>query len=162
MRAAAAASGRAERAGAFVAAELRRVAPRFRWVLPHQFVGKRVAFAGDPHLFGGFLDIAADAGRVGRGAVLTARRGHGGAAEGLPVAHEPSEEDRAAFEPLTEDVDLLVACHLGSLQRRGASATMEAGFPSYRHHAFFERPTLGFDGFAGFLDRMSEALARRP
>ena len=162
VRAAAGGAGRPERADAFVAAELRRVAPRFRWVLPHQFVGKRVAFAGDPHLFAGFLDIAADAGLELTGAVLTARRAHGGAVEGLRVEHEPPEEDPATFRLLTEGVDLLVACHLRSLQERDPAATMEAGFPSYRHHAFFERPTLGFDGFVGFLDRLADALARRP
>lgn len=162
VRALGEASGRAERASAFAAAELRRVAPRFRWVLPHQFVGKRVAFAGDPHLFGGFLDIAADAGLEVRGAVLTARRAHGGAVEGLRVEHEPPEEDPETFRLLTEGVDLLVACSLRSLREREPAATLEAGFPSYRHHAFFERPTLGFDGFAGFLDRLADALAGRP
>lgn len=71
VRALGAAAGRAGRAEAFVAAEQARVVPRFRWVLPHLFVGKRAAFAGDPHLFAGFADVAADAGLELRAAVLT-------------------------------------------------------------------------------------------
>jgi len=162
-RALGAATGRAERAEAFVAAELARVVPRFRWVLPHLFVGKRAAFAGDPHLFAGFADIAADAGLELRAAVLTARPAHGGALPVARVEHEPPEEDPETFRALTDGVDLLVACHLRSLSRlRGRAAILELGFPSSGHHAFFERPTLGFDGFAGFLDRMADALGRRP
>ncbi|MDE2492214.1 MAG: hypothetical protein KGM24_15305 [Elusimicrobia bacterium] len=163
VRALGEAAGRPERAAAFAAAEIRRVAPRFRWILPHLFVGRRAAFAGDPHLFAGFADVAADAGLELVGAVLTARAAHGGARDGVRVEHEPPEEDPETFRLLTDGVDLLVACHLRSLDGAGGPASrVELGFPSERHHAFFERPTLGFDGFAGFLDRAAEALGRLP
>lgn len=161
VRAAAAAAGTEDAAEAFVAAELKRVLPRLRWVLPHLTVGKRVAFAGDPHLFGGFLDIAADAGLETTAAVLTARRAHGGAVEGLTVLHEPPEEDETTGRLLTEGADLLVSCHLRifSTGWRLPVPLMEFGFPSERHHAFFERGALGFSGYLGFMDRLAEALS---
>jgi nitrogenase molybdenum-iron protein alpha/beta subunit len=160
VRALGAAADRAERAEEFVADELRRVVPRFRWVLPHLFVGKRASFVGDPHAFAGFADIAADCGLEVRAAALTARRGHGGAIEGLRVEHEPPEEDKATHRFLTEGVDLLVSCHLRIFSECPPPVPMlENGFPSYRHHAFFERPSLGFEGFAGFVDRMADVLA---
>lgn len=160
LNAVAAATGREERAKAFIAAELRRVLPRMRWVFPHQFVGKRLAFAGDPHVLGGLLDIASDAGMEVAAAVLTARRAHGGLVEGLTVLHEPPEEDSVTSRLLTEGVDLLISCHLRifSTGWRVPVPLMEHGFPSNRHHAFFERPSLGFSGFTGFIDRMAEAL----
>ncbi len=161
LDAVAAATGRAVRAAAFDAAELKRVLPRLRWVFPHLFVGKRVAYAGDPHLLGGFLDIAADAGLETTAAILTARRAHGGAVEGLTVLHEPPEEDSVTTRLLTEGVDLLVSCHLRiySTEWRLPVPMMTFGFPSYGHHAFFERPTLGYDGYLGFVDRMAGALS---
>ncbi|MBI3564476.1 MAG: hypothetical protein HY079_04690 [Elusimicrobia bacterium] len=149
------------RARTFVAAELKRLLPRLRWVFPHLTVGKRVAYAGDPHLFGGFLDIAADAGLETASAVLTARRAHGGAVEGLTVLHEPPEEDALTGRLLTEGVDLLVSCSLRIFSNgwRGDAPVMTFGFPSNGHHAFFERPTLGFNGYAGVVDRLAGALS---
>ncbi|MFI5348112.1 MAG: nitrogenase component 1 [Elusimicrobiota bacterium] len=140
----------------FISGELSRLLPRFRWIFPHRFLGRRVAFAGDPHLLGGFLDIAADAGLEVSSAVLTARRAHGGAFGGLRVEHEPPISD-ALLRRLSEGADLLVSCHCDAAGR--STPVMEMGFPSYRHHAFFERPTLGFEGFCGFVDRLGGALS---
>lgn len=161
VRAAAAASGREARAGDFIDAELRRVLPRLRWVYPHLFLGKRVSFAGDPHLLGGLLDIAADAGLEVAGAVVTARRAHGGLVEGLRVLHEPPEDDPDMLRLMTEGVDLMLSCHLGVFSDGGSREVpvMEMGFPSDRHHAFFERPALGYNGYTGFIDRMAEAFS---
>lgn len=150
------AAGCEARAEDFISKELSRLLPRFRWVFPHLFLGRRVAFAGDPHLLAGFLDIAADAGLEVSSAVLTSRRAHGGEAEGLRVEHEPPMSD-ALFERLADKVDLLVSCRCDAAHP--STPVMEMGFPSYRHHAFFERPTLGFEGFAGFVDRLAEALS---
>lgn len=157
VRAAAAAAGRGRRAEPFIDAELGRVVPRLRWVFPSLFLGKRVAFAGDPHALPGLLDIAADAGFEVAAAVLTARSAHGGLVEGLRVLHEPREDDADMRRRMTEGVDLTLACHHPALLG-GAAPVLEMGFPSDGHHAFFERPSLGFDGFAGFVDRMAGAL----
>ena len=156
VRSLGAAAGRSSRAEDFISRELARVLPRFRWIFPHLFLGRRVAFAGDPHLLAGFLDVAADAGLKVTSAVLTARRAHGGEVDGLRVEHEPPVGD-ALFQRLCGDADLLVSCHCDFARR--FTPVMEMGFPSYRHHAFFERPTLGFEGFSGFVDRLAGALS---
>ena len=157
------AAGRPERAESFIAAELARLLPRFRWTFPHRFLGRRVSFAGDPHLLAGFLDIAADAGLEVTSAVVTGRRAHAPAPPGLPVAYEPAADDAALHRLMDDGVDLVVACHLDALEQGEQSVpVLQAGFPSYRHHAFHERPSLGFEGFAGFVDRLAEALSRRP
>lgn len=161
LNAVAAATGREARAAAFAAAELRRIVPRMRWAYPHLFLGKRFAYAGDPHLLGGLLDIAADAGMEASCAILTARKAHGGLVDGLRVLHEPPEEDSVTSRLLTEDVDLLISCHLRIFSTGWTLPVpmMTFGFPSYGHHAFFERPTLGYSGYAGFVDRLAEALS---
>lgn len=161
VRAAARAAGRSARAEKFIAAELRRVLPRLRWIYPRLFLGKRVSFAGDPHRLPGLLDIAADAGFEVAAAALTARRAHGGLVEGLRVLHEPREDDADMLGALTGGVDLVLACrHPALAARRDGPPVMELGFPSDGHHALFERPELGFSGYAGFVDRMAEALSR--
>lgn len=157
VRSAAAAAGLTARGEKFIDAELRRVLPRARWAFPRLFVGKRVSFAGDPHLLPGLLDIAGDAGFEVAAAVLTARRAHGGGAGGAPVLHEPREDDAEARRLMNEGVDLRLSCALPALD--GPAPVMELGFPSDGHHALFERPSLGFDGFAGFIDRMAGALS---
>lgn len=156
VRALGEAAERRSQAQDFIARELSRLLPRFRWIFPHLFLGRRIAFAGDPHLLAGFLDIAEDAGFTVPSAVLTARRAHGGEVEGLRVEHEPTLGD-AHFQRLADEAELLVSCHRDAMQP--SIPVMEMGFPSDRHHAFFERPTLGFEGFAGFVDRLAGALS---
>lgn len=64
---------------------------------------------------------------------------------------------------MSEGVDLMLACHHRVFSDDGRVPVMEMGFPSDRHHAFFERPTLGYNGYTGFIDRMAEAFsAARP
>ena len=87
---------------------------------------------------------------------------HAAAPPGLKVAYEPAEDDPAVRQLKERGVDLVVACALDALEEGNLSVPiLQAGFPSYRHHAFHERPTLGFEGFAGFVDRLAEALSRR-
>lgn len=156
------AAGRGQRAQDFMSAELSRLLPRFRWIFPQRFLGRRVSFAGDPYRLAGFLDIAADAGLEVTSAVVTARRAHAAAPPGLKVAYEPAQDDPVVRQLKERGVDLVVACSLDALEEGNLSVPiLEAGFPSYRHHAFHERPTLGFEGFAGFVDRLAEALSRR-
>ena len=156
VRALGKAAGRSRQAESFIDRELSSLMPRFRWVFPHRFLGRRVAFAGDPHLLAGFTDIAADAGMTVTSAVLTARKAHGGEVPGLRVDHEPPLSD-ARYQRFCDGTDLVVSCHCEAV--RPTVPVLEMGFPSYRHHAFFARPTLGFDGFAGFVDRLADALA---
>ena len=154
------AAGRERQARAFHEAQLRRVAPRLEWILPHVFLNRRAVFVGDPHLAGGFFDIAEDAGLREPAALVTGRAAHGGAREGAVVVHEPPGRSEETARLLSEDVDLVVSCWRESLDGGGPGRppVMEFGFPSYRHHALLERPFLGYDGFLAFLERMAETL----
>lgn len=152
------AAGRSKEAEAFVEAELRRAAQRLRWVLPNALFGRRAAFIGDPHLACGFFDLAEDAGMIVDTAVVTHRAAAGAAPEGTLLLCEPpaqSERVRRLFEP---PIDLLVSC---GFQERRRAPDVELGFPSYGHHALFERPFLGFRGALAFYERAAESLGRR-
>lgn len=168
LRQVAEAAGRQAQADAYHDAQMRRVAPRLEWVLPHAFLNKRASFVGDPHLLGGFLDIAEDAGMRVRGAIAAGRKAHGGGRDGVLVLHEPAELSGEVDAVLSDDLDLVVSCHRECLDERGrdrkgrpAPPLMEFGFPSYRHHALYERPFLGYGGFLAFLERMADHLASR-
>jgi nitrogenase molybdenum-iron protein alpha/beta subunit len=157
VRKAAAAAGKETAAESFIDRELAIAARRLQWVLPRHFVGRTASFIGDPHLLEGFFDIAEDSGFSVERAIVTHGRPPANAPEGLKVLCEPpcqSEEVRASY---TDTRHFLVSC---SFQHwRIDRPYLEFGFPSYRHHALFERPFLGFRGCLGFLDRLAEVVA---
>ena len=62
MRDVGAAAGKDREAEAFIDAELSRVVPRLKWIIPQYFLNRRTGFMGDPYLLGGFRDIAEDLG----------------------------------------------------------------------------------------------------
>lgn len=165
VRGLAEAAGRVARGEAFLDAELRRVVPRLRAILPHLFLHRRVAFVGDPHLLQGFRDLADDCGMTLVGAIVTGRAGRGGAPEGLTVLFEPPEDGAEAARVLGA-AEIIV----GSRATRGLLAEagphpvyphwVEFGFPSYEHHALLDRPFLGADGVLALVERMADVLYR--
>ncbi len=155
------ASGKTSAAEAFIETELKRVIPRLKWIVPHVFLHKKTAFMGDPHLLGGFLDIAEDMGMSVEWAILRGRRAHGGGRPGLMVLHEPPVFSAEVRRITNAPLDLFVSNYCESEWPALENKKMEFGFPSYRHHALFERPFLGFNGFLAFVDRMAGYIGER-
>ena len=160
------ATGRTREAEAFLAAELERAVPRLQWILPHLFLHRRVAFVGDPYLLDGFCDIADDCGMILTGAIVTGRAAHGGGRPGLTVLHAPPAEAAEALGVL-EPAELIVGSRAwrSMLVLAGPhpiySSLVELGFPSYEHHALFERPFLGCNGVLALVERMADCLYGR-
>lgn len=153
-----AAAGKPNEAEAFIDAELSRAVPRLKWIIPQYFLGRRAGYMGDPHLLGGFRDIADDLGLTLEGAIVRGRAAHGQAGPG--VLHEPpamSDEVRGFMD---RPLDLFVSTWCEHEWPHLKFPTMEFGFPSYRHHALSDRPFLGFNGFLAFVERMADELTR--
>jgi nitrogenase molybdenum-iron protein alpha/beta subunit len=151
----------------FLDRELRQWVPRFEWIVPHLFFGKRVAFGGAPDLLGGMFQIATELGmEVAWMASSTARSSW---ADTLPqefpdlppILFAPSE--RQMYE-LSHDpgapIDLLVGDSVFADFTANDSRYVSLGFPSHHSHAIFDRPHLGIRGWACIIDRMAEALGR--
>ena len=104
------AAGRAQSAEIFIAAELSRVVPRLKWIIPQYFLNRRTAFMGDPYLLEGFLDIAEDLGLSVAGAIV---RGRGGSRplaaapdRAMPVLYAPRSSSPAVRRLLQAPLDL--------------------------------------------------------
>ncbi len=164
--------GRLDRADALCEAELARAVPRLEWVVPHYFAGKRVAFAGDPHCFPGFLATCEELGMTVPLLAASARR-----PEGLDFSPEGFEPVRACFAPSHTMLDRVVAeaqaapgldlfvgnstAHLSVTDAHPRPRLLELGFPSFHRHALFDAPTLGFRGWIWLVDAMLGALSTR-
>ena len=165
MREVGRAAGRPEAAEAFIAAELSRVVPRLKWIIPQYFLGRRTAFMGDPYLLEGFLDIAQDLGLTVAAAICRGRQAHHGAGARIPegaaatsIIYEPPSSSDAVQSLLRTPLDLLVSCFAKHDLARLEVPMVEFGFPSYHHHALFEQPFLGYNGFLAFVERMADQL----
>lgn len=158
LRDVAAAAGREAEAGAFIDAELSRVIPRLKWIIPQSFLNRRAGFMGDPHLLGGFRDIADDLGLRLEGAIVRGRAAHGPAAAG--VLYEPPSMSEEVRRFMALPLDLFVSTWCEQEWPELKVPTMEFGFPSYRHHALSDRPFLGYNGFLAFVERMADELQR--
>jgi len=167
LSAVARATGTLEALDAFVDRELRRVVPRLTWAPQAVFQDRRVAFSAPPMFWGGFLDLAAE---LGMEVVhLSANAGPATHTEdldaefgSLPPVRLPyhfaavTREIRAIHQQRPIDLalgDTRYCQHVGRV-----TTAMEFGFPSHFDHAFHPRPTLGFEGWTCFLDRMAHAL----
>ncbi|MCX5797307.1 MAG: hypothetical protein NTY77_17585 [Elusimicrobia bacterium] len=154
------AAGRLKEAEAFIAAELARVIPRLQWIIPQYFLNRRTAFMGDPYLFEGFRDIAEDLGMTVAGAIVRGRAQHLPDQAGpVPVLCEPRSSSPAVRKLTQEPLDLFVTCWCEQDFHGLRFPILEFGFPSYRSHALFERPFLGFNGMLGFVERLADRLA---
>jgi nitrogenase molybdenum-iron protein alpha/beta subunit len=159
------AAGRPKQAEAFLSAELSRVIPRLKWIVPQCCLNRRVAFMGDPYLFEGFCDIAEDLGLVVEGAIVRSQSGpsaHGGARP-FPVLYAPRSSSPEVRRLVQAPLDLFVTCWCEQDFHNLRFPVLEFGFPSYRSHALHERPFLGANGMLAFVERMAEKLgAPRP
>ncbi len=160
LRAVGQAAGKQAEAEAFIDAELSRVIPRLKWIIPQYFLHRRAAFMGDPYLLGGFLDIAEDLGLSVEGAIVRGRKMHGGADAPASILYEPPAFSQEVRRLVQTPLDLFVSCWCEAELPGLTLPFVEFGFPSYRHHALFDRPFLGFPGFLSFVERMADELSR--
>ena len=152
---------KSRQAEAFIARELARAIPRLRWIIPQRFLNRRAAFMGDPYLAAGFADIAEDLGMTVDGFIIRGRKGHGGP-KAAGVLYEPPASSGEVRRLQEAPLDLLVSCWCDTEWPQPRCPSMEFGFPSYRHHALFEQPFLGFNGLLAFVGRMADTLSERP
>lgn len=167
LRAVAAATGHLDAVEPFVERELRTIAPRLEWIVPHLFFGKRAVFAGAPDLLGGAYQIATELGmEVPFMASSTASSAW---AEGLdaefedmpPILFAPTERrlsEQWAKALRDGPIDVLISDSHFTDMLQGSAPVVELGFPSHYEHALFERPHLGFRGWLCVVDRMARAM----
>ncbi len=151
----------------FFEQELRAWVPRFEWIVPHLFFGKRMAFGGAPDLLGGMYQIATELGmEVSFLAASTARTTWGDTLlqefpDFPPVLFAPSE--RQIYEMAHDaaaPLDLVVSDSVFAEFSHDDARHVSLGFPSHHSHAIFDRPHLGIRGWACMIDRMAAALGR--
>ncbi|HEY3357265.1 MAG TPA: nitrogenase component 1 [Polyangia bacterium] len=148
--------GREAEADAFAEQELARLVPRLEWAVEEIFLHATVIFAGDPVMV---RPVARQIADVGGRMVAAAAMGAPHHAHELgswadlpfPVYEAPSVSTMFRAEP---EVDCIIGA--GDCGRR--QRTVELGFPSYRSHAFHDRPYLGFEGALCLLGRVAENL----
>lgn len=167
LRAVARATGTLDALDPFVDGELRRLVPRLHRAVPALFADRRVAFSAPPMFWGGMLDLAAE---LGMEVVhLSSNGGAAWAHEDLAAEFGPLPSTRLpyVFDALGAELEALHAARPVDLaigdtrfcQRASwVMPAMEFGFPSHFSHALCPRPTLGFDGWLCFLDRVAHAL----
>lgn len=160
--------GREAAAREFIARELDAVVPKLEWTVPHAFLNRRFAFAGDPHLAACFVEqIEALGGRMA-GMIVVGGDYHLAAEQKELLSRRPG----TVFEPLPGDVseqwgllssggaDLVVGSAFAFVSVRRGRKWMEFGYPSEETHFLREDPFLGFQGILGFLSRMSNEVSR--
>lgn len=160
--------GREDAAREFIAAELDDAAPRLAWSVPHAFLNRRFAFAGDPLYAAGFVEqIEALGGRISA-LLLMANAKHLSAAQ----RQELSRRATTAFEPLPGAVeklwgglaqgqaDLIVGNGFAFRELKPGLRWMEFGFPSECTHFLHDEPFLGFRGALAFLSRVANEVVR--
>jgi nitrogenase molybdenum-iron protein alpha/beta subunit len=177
LRALARATTREQAAESLIDAELRAVVPRFEWAVPSLLLGRKVAFSGDPTLFGGLLEGAAEFGLDVVHLSASARRPAFGV-DLDPARHGP------VVPPLFAPTRTVLDRHLGAiidsigldLAIGGSEFPIEEpvrydprspgrmyfGFPNFFSHALHESPFLGFRGWAWFVQEMINSVATRP
>lgn len=140
MTTAAAALGRAPRTAEYVQAELRRITPRFEWVVPHSLLHRRVGLVGPASFVAAMSDFLFEVGCDVCTASLT-----GGVSRGIRI---PGVDDPDPDEPvniIVGNADAAEWCASNSLP------FLEVGWPCRGAHAYYPRPSLGFDGAAAVL-----------
>jgi len=146
VRAVGEATGRADRAGAFVAAESREATPAIEAASSRGLAGGSWAVVADPHLAAGLVSFAADVG-ASVAAVLSTRH------PARPVAGLPGREAFSHEAGLRADLCLCTTRGIEVATEFGLP-WMEVGFPSYGTHALAPVPTLGFRGAVALAGRV--------
>jgi nitrogenase molybdenum-iron protein alpha/beta subunit len=170
IRALAQATGREQQAEAFIEAELRELLPRFEWFVPSVLLGRTLAFAGEPTLFDGLLDGAAELGLEVLYLAASARRPDHGCeldeeVHGRipPVSFgAPRSSVARHFDQLEGRLDLYIGNSQAPPSLSHDVAHMEFGFPSFFRHALHETPFLGFRGWAWFVQEIGNTIMNRP
>lgn len=161
IRQVAEATGTTGRAREFIDRELAAVAPKFEWVVPHIFLGRRVGYAGDPHYLEVFRAFAGELGCEVTTEAVYARASHAEEiAPPAPLVEPRPPEFRDAFrlnDPETRP-SLVVANSRAALFFQDEIPVVEFGYPSNHHHAMSDEPFLGFRGAACFAGRMANAI----
>jgi nitrogenase molybdenum-iron protein alpha/beta subunit len=140
------ATGRADRAGAFVRAEREAVAAAIDVARSRGLGGRALAVITDPHLAAGLVSFAADVG-ASVSAVLSTRH------PSRPVAGLPGREAFGRDAGMKADLCLCTTRGIEVATELGMP-WMEIGFPSYGTHALAPVPTLGFRGAIALSGRL--------
>lgn len=160
--------GREDEARDFIESELGAVIPRLEWTVPHAFLDRRFAFAGDPHYAAGFAELMEDLGGKIVGTIVTAGSHHLAEAQRQALEGRPG----TAFEPLPHDlgelwegvsgegVDLIVGNAFVFQEVGRGLKWMEFGYPSECTHFLRDEPFLGFQGALGFLSRVANEVVK--
>ena len=160
--------GKQAEADAFIRKELGEVVPALEWVVPHAFLGRRFAYAGDPHYAAAFAEMIEDLGGEITGMILM-----GGGRHLTEVSRASlSARPRAVFEPMQNaverdwlgvsrrEVDVLVATTMAVEFIRPRTSWLEFGYPSDYTHFLKDEPFLGFRGALGFYSRLANEVTR--
>ena len=162
--------GRERQASEFIDAQLARLVPGVQWFIGKYFLDSRILFVGDPHLFEPFAEFMAELGATVAGLVAIAMKHHldplpdSLVRRGIPCIFEPNPEDHRQLyggDQPGESLDLAILSDFFGA-KGGKIPAMQFGFPSYRWHALFDAPFLGFAGAAWFIDRMANAMMAAP
>lgn len=160
--------GREAEAAKFIASELDAAAPRLAWAVPHAFMNRRFAFAGDPLYAAGFVEQVESLGGRIAALLLMANARHLSAAQRAELSRRPT----TAFEPLPSAVeplwsalarggaDLIVGNGFAFRELKPGLKWLEFGFPSECTHFLHDEPFLGFRGALAFLSRVSNEVVR--
>ena len=159
--------GREKRAQEFISAELDAVAPRLQWTVPHAFLGRRFAFAGDPHYAVCFAELIEELGGEVSGLLVMGGRHHLSPAQRQALEARPGTH----FEPLPHELagpwsggaaecDLVVGNGLAFREARLGPPCLEFGFPPEFTHFLRDEPFLGFQGALAFLSRAANEVVK--
>lgn len=160
--------GRQEAAEAFLRRELDEAVPALEWVVPHAFLGRRFAFAGDPHYACAFAEMIEELGGELAGMILLGGSRHLSAADRSALEARP----RTLFEPMQSglgpgwlglerrDADLLVGTTMAIEYLKPRTSWLEFGYPSDYTHFLRDEPFLGFRGAVGFCSRLANEVTR--
>jgi nitrogenase molybdenum-iron protein alpha/beta subunit len=163
--------GEEKRAADFIGREMRIIIPKLEWVVPRVFLGKTVAYCGDPHLIRGLGSMADDFGfNLVSAAAFASEASYKEYCVRLNdftprVLYEPQPpflaaglKDILGNRPLDLLISNSVAAGMLKPHGLGNYPVMEFGYPSLTYHALFDSPFLGFRGAASFMNRMANAL----
>lgn len=160
VRALGEATGRDQAAKRFAETERSRCVTPLEWVVPHYFLGLRVAISAPPDLLVGLWELLTELGMDVVEAVSPSRPRDGCEAEsmgGLQVSFD-ADFQRERWQG-TSRPELLLGDTWATSTGDANLPVVELGFPSYLDHAIFDRPTLGFRGHTALVQRILSALA---
>jgi len=160
VRALGAATGRHREAERFAEAERSSCVAPLEWVVPHYFLGLRVAISAPPDLLGGLWELLTELGMEVVDAVSPSRPRDGcdaNALDGLEVGFDV-DFDQKRWEG-DRRPELLIGDTWATGPAVAALPVVELGFPSYLDHAVYDRPVLGYRGHTALVQRILSALA---